>query len=158
MTTEIFKFLLGMESIEGTVAEKRIKELITENNEKSGIYKPRSGKVNCNMHWYSKDEIEFVNKEFRTINFYFGYAQIPGAEKNPMACVEYPDTTEEEKKIFNQYKVDTEQALKWYSSEREAVDKKSISLALNEKDEEVGKLFIYNNYRKNAHRVRLADN
>ena len=70
---DIFKFTLGLESLEGTVVEKRINDLITDNNEKSGVYKPRSGKVNSNMEWFSKEQIEYVNKELRPYNFYFGF-------------------------------------------------------------------------------------
>lgn len=43
----IFKFLLGMDSVEGTVIEQRIKHALVANS-KVG-YKPRSGGINSNV-------------------------------------------------------------------------------------------------------------
>ena len=39
--TELFTFILGVESIEGTVMEQRIEEVIAMGNKKNTAYKPR---------------------------------------------------------------------------------------------------------------------
>ena len=51
----MFRFMLAEDSLEGTVVAKRIEELVGDNSEKSGIYKPRSGKINGNMHQFTKE-------------------------------------------------------------------------------------------------------
>ena len=69
----IYQFMLGLESIEGTFIEKRIKDQISQNDENSGIYKPRSGKFNASLHWFTKEQIDFVNRELRDYLIFFGY-------------------------------------------------------------------------------------
>lgn len=46
---ESFKFIFGVESIEGTYLEKRMDDILSGG--KAGfIYKPRSGKINLNTN------------------------------------------------------------------------------------------------------------
>lgn len=70
---EIMKFVLGLESLEGTVIEQRIKEVLSLGKEATQVYKPRSGGINKNMAHYTEDQIQLqmsVNEEFL---HYFGY-------------------------------------------------------------------------------------
>jgi hypothetical protein len=45
---KLFRFILGMETLEGTVIEKRIEEILAMGSEKNRAYKPRSGGSNKN--------------------------------------------------------------------------------------------------------------
>ena len=48
----LFKFILGLESIEGTVLEKRITDVMALGSKKNQTYKPRQGGVNRNLANY----------------------------------------------------------------------------------------------------------
>ena len=55
--TDLGKFLLNKESLEGTVMAKRIRQACSEleqNNTDGQVYKPRSGKINKNMHHFNE--------------------------------------------------------------------------------------------------------
>ena len=49
---KLFRFILGMDSLEGTVIEQRIKEVIGMGSKKTQTYKPRSGGTNKNLANY----------------------------------------------------------------------------------------------------------
>ena len=49
---EIFRFILGIESIEGTVIEHRINEVMQWSTERNQTYKPRQGGINKNLKNY----------------------------------------------------------------------------------------------------------
>ena len=44
----LFKFILGVESIDGTVVEQRIKDVMAMGAKKNQTYKPRQGGTNKN--------------------------------------------------------------------------------------------------------------
>ena len=50
---EIFRFILGLETIEGTVIEHRIDEVMSWSKEKNQSYKPRQGGTNKNLKNYT---------------------------------------------------------------------------------------------------------
>ena len=47
--TELFQFILGLESLEGTVMEQRIEECLKMGVKKNQAYKPRQGGANKNL-------------------------------------------------------------------------------------------------------------
>ncbi len=51
--SNIFAFALGVESIAGTVIERRIIETVEGGSSKNMLYKPRSGGVNKNKDKYT---------------------------------------------------------------------------------------------------------
>jgi hypothetical protein len=55
--SDIFAFVLGTPSIEGTVIEQRIEDVLKVGKEGSIIYKPRNGGggVNKNLHNYTDE-------------------------------------------------------------------------------------------------------
>jgi len=82
MFTELMSYILGMESTEGTVLEKRIQDVMNMSASKQQVYKPRSGSVNKNLEKYTKEMLEFVYKELEPIVHIFGYAKDdPNANK-----------------------------------------------------------------------------
>lgn len=46
---ELFKFILGIDELEGTVIEKRIEDVMAMGSKKNQTYKPRQGGTNRNI-------------------------------------------------------------------------------------------------------------
>lgn len=69
------KFLLGLESLEGTVAEQRVIEVLQMGTTANHIYKPRSGKINNNLHHYNPEQLEYLRNASEDMIHFFGYAQ-----------------------------------------------------------------------------------
>ena len=53
--TNLYKFILGMESLKGTVIEKKIEEVVNMNPRKNQAYKPRTGGANKNLKSYKQE-------------------------------------------------------------------------------------------------------
>jgi hypothetical protein len=53
--SEMFCFVLGIPSLEGTVMEARIDEIINGGTKENVLYKPRSGGMNKNKHNYTEN-------------------------------------------------------------------------------------------------------
>lgn len=73
--TKLFRFILGMDSLEGTVIEQRIKEVIRMGSKKTQSYKPRSGGTNKNLENYLPEQIEFTKNYNEEIFHIFGYVK-----------------------------------------------------------------------------------
>ena len=54
------RFVLGIESIEGTVMEKRIDEVLNWEPSKNQGYKPRKTGKNKNLQHYTPEMIDYV--------------------------------------------------------------------------------------------------
>lgn len=51
---EVFKFTLGVKSIEGTFIEKRISDVVGGKEKVTQLYKPRSGQINSNLRYFNE--------------------------------------------------------------------------------------------------------
>lgn len=69
----LFKFILGMEDIEGTVIERRIQDVMNMGSKKNQVYKPRQGGTNRNLANYSPQQIEFTKNYNEDLFHIFGY-------------------------------------------------------------------------------------
>lgn len=65
ITKEVFAFVLGVPSIEGTYLDYRIKQVINKGTTSSTLYKPRSGSVNSNLGFYTDEQLTHINKMCR---------------------------------------------------------------------------------------------
>lgn len=72
---EICRFILGVESIEGTVMERRIQDVMNMDASKQQVYKPRSGTVNRNLDKYTKEMLQYVYDELEPYVHMFGYTK-----------------------------------------------------------------------------------
>ena len=71
----LFKFILGVESIEGTVVEQRIKDVLAMGKKKVQTYKPRQGGTNKNLANYLPEQIEFTKRYNEELFHIFGYVK-----------------------------------------------------------------------------------
>ena len=87
--TKLFQFILGLESLEGTVIEKRIEETLQMGAKKNQAYKPRQGGVNKNLKNYRPQQIDYVKEVNEEIFHIFGYANM----SNEKAFQDVPNNT-----------------------------------------------------------------
>ena len=99
---DTFRFLLDVESIEGTVLEKRINEKCGVAGGPKALYKakPSGTGLNRNAHMYSAKQIENLKVQLKDFLYHFGYASHP-SEKNETAFFDFP---EQEKADLAQFK------------------------------------------------------
>ena len=75
---ELFRFLLDVPSIEGTVVEKRIKEVSNNGPESKEVYalKNKEQTLNKNRHMYSDELLKEVGDILKEFNIYYGYSNL----------------------------------------------------------------------------------
>jgi hypothetical protein len=94
---EVLTFMLGTTSIDGTYIEKRIDTVL--NDESAGVlYKPRKGKANSNLQYFSPQQLEFIRSSARHYINFFGYSKTEGQE-NPTGFFDFADMTDDEKQV-----------------------------------------------------------
>lgn len=85
----LFKFILGVESIDGTVVEQRIKDVMAMGAKKNQTYKPRQGGTNKNTQNYLPEQIEFTKRHNEELFHIFGY--VKDEVNNPGSSTGYLD-------------------------------------------------------------------
>lgn len=75
--SDVFSYFLDVESIEGTIIEKRIEEIISPGQTNSLIYKPRigGGGTNSQMNNYTPEMVEYLKDSLSEMVHFFGYAK-----------------------------------------------------------------------------------
>ena len=71
----MFKFILGINTIENTVIEKRIKDVMAMGTKKNQTYKPRQGGTNRNLKNYTPEMIEYTKNYNEDLFHIFGYVK-----------------------------------------------------------------------------------
>ena len=81
--TEVFKFSLAVDTLEGTVIERRIDLLLEQKNagKKVELYKPRESGVNKNAYRYSEEQLAWIKETLDPLLRFFGYEDEFGLEK-----------------------------------------------------------------------------
>lgn len=86
--SNLMKFILGMDSLEGTVIEKRIEDVVSMGSKSTQVYKPRSGGSNKNLANYTSDQLKYQSETNEDLIHFFGYVV---DEKNPENNTPYFD-------------------------------------------------------------------
>ena len=75
---ELFCFLLDVHSIEGTVVEKRIKEVSKSDFKSKSVYslKTTEKNLNKNKHMYSDELMKEIGEILKDHNIYCGYSNL----------------------------------------------------------------------------------
>ena len=95
ITRQVFQFVLGRESIEGTYLDERIKKVVGLGDSPT-LYKPRSGGVNGNVHMYSREQMEYIKETCREQLHFFGYSKC-AEQVNSTGFFEYQTLSDDEK-------------------------------------------------------------
>mmetsp|Transcript_404 Transcript_404/g.252 ORF Transcript_404/g.252 Transcript_404/m.252 type:complete len:178 (+) Transcript_404:403-936(+) len=107
---DIFKFIYGVESIEGTYLERRIDEVLAA---EVSLYNPRSGKVQANLHYYTEAQIGYIKRMLRNQLNFFGYTKLTDKE-NPYGFFNLDDATPEEIENHEGFRKFNEENFKFY--------------------------------------------
>jgi len=86
---ELFKFILGLENIEGTVIEKRIMDVMGMGSKKNQTYKPRQGGTNRNLINFLPEQIEFTKQYNEDLFHIFGYVKDKRLPDNNTPFLDY---------------------------------------------------------------------
>lgn len=99
---EIFCFVLGVKSLDGTYIGKRIQDITGK--ETNTICKPREGGVqaNRNIGKYSKEQIEMLKQTYRENLIYFGYIKHPTID-NKLAFFDFDDLNDNDLTNYCQF-------------------------------------------------------
>ncbi len=105
----IMKFLLDIDSIEGTNAQRRINEVVALGAQASSTYKLKAttGKFNINKHKYTDAQIKLIMDQNADFLYYMGYSNHP-TEENKTAFFDFPTHTKEHLDMYYGYRKDNE--------------------------------------------------
>lgn len=108
----IFKFLLELDSLEGTNAQRRIDEVLGMGQRAAQTYKFKAttGQLNTNTKRYSKEQADFIKNELADILYFFGYSNVD--EESYSNFYHWDDHTPERKALHNGFRKVNEDSLK----------------------------------------------
>jgi hypothetical protein len=123
---EILEFTMAQDSIDGTYLEKRIKDTLA--NKDSGVaYKPRAGKINGNLEYFSEENIKLIKNNCREFLILFGYVKVPGQD-NTSGFFEYDDLTADEIKQAGSFVALNKEQKAWHKANLADINKKKITV------------------------------
>ena len=75
----LMRFMLGIQDLTGTNAERRIKEVLAMGTNATQTYnlKESTKKYNGNAHRYSTEQLKWVSDNLKDMLNFFGYSQLP---------------------------------------------------------------------------------
>jgi hypothetical protein len=121
---ELFEFLFGVENIEGTYLDKRIKQVLFKGAQ---AYVPRKGGINKNMDQYSPEQIALIKEKTERFLKYFGYASVAGEESKDHASIFEFEPKEGEELKLNEWKNSNQVHKEWAVSKKEEVAKIQVN-------------------------------
>ena len=102
--TEVFKFILGTPTLQGTVLEKRINDVTSQGFAKQAVYTLKSTvTLNKCIHLYTEEQLTFIKTELKEFMYYFGYVDI-GQEDNLTPFFKYDDQNDKDVQNYNGFK------------------------------------------------------
>ena len=111
----IMRFLLGVDDLTGTNAERRIKEVISMGHKATqGTYQLKQStlKFNSQEKRYTEEMKKHIASELSDVIHTFGYAKHPSLKGNFTGFFDYPEE-EQNKKRFYSFKEYNENNIKW---------------------------------------------
>ena len=106
---DVFRFLLDVPSIEGTVLEQRILEKCSKKTAPKAVYKMKKF-LERNPDMYSEEQLIKLRTELKDHLYFFGYTNHP-EEEHSTAFFNYEDHEEADLGNFNMFKTLNENAL-----------------------------------------------
>lgn len=120
---EIFCYLLNVTSIEGTVIQKRIEEVVNEGHQASVSYVPKDLGLDINHHRFTDDQINYAKEQLGDFIHYFGYCDHPKIE-NPYSFFCYNgSSTQKESDEFLGFREHNRETLEWCITHPEELKK-----------------------------------
>lgn len=111
----IMRFMLGVNDISGTNAERRVNEVIAMGHKATqSTYKIKNTtlKLNAQGKRYNEKQQDLIKNRLAEFIHVFGYAKHPSMPENPTGFFEYPAEHPMQKK-FNSFKDINENMIEW---------------------------------------------
>lgn len=107
----IFKFLLEIDNIEGTNAQRRIDEVVKAGRSATQTYKFKetTGQLNASAKRYTQEQQKFIKDELGDLLYFFGYSNID--EDSYSNFYQFDEHTEERRALHNGFKKVNEESL-----------------------------------------------
>lgn len=95
-TRGLLEYLLDLEDITGTNAERRLQEFTLKGKDATKPYamKSTTGKPNIHAYRYTAEQLAFMKAELGPLLYFFGYTNHP-TEENPNAYYHYEEHNSE---------------------------------------------------------------
>ena len=137
----IMKFLIGVNDVTGTNAERRVKEVINLDKASTQTYtlKDTTLKFNAQSKRYNKEQWAFVQETLKPMLYFFGYAKDPHGGENNTGFFDYGPLDKQDPELvksFKGYKSMNKNIIEWVASMNEE-DLAGIRYKLSDKTKEV---------------------
>ena len=98
------RFLIGEKDLEGTNAERRVKEVVGMGRAATTVYplKDTTYRLNSNAKRYTEEQKAFIAEECKDMIHFFGYANVEKDPDNYTGFFDYPG--EQDSELLSQYK------------------------------------------------------
>ena len=115
--TNIMKYIVGLDDISGTNAERRVKEVLAKGQKSTQTYdlKDSSKKFNSSMKYYTEAQVEYCKEELKEMLYFFGYVNSSlDKTENFTGFFEYDKATDLEMALlYNQHIRVTDSVIDW---------------------------------------------
>ena len=107
----LMSYLLEVEDLSGSMAEKRIDEVVAAGSSAAQTYKLKSttGQFNIHANKYTEAQLQLIKDTLGSQLYYLGYANY---DNNPTGFFEFPEHTPENIALHNKFRTDSQAALK----------------------------------------------
>ena len=101
---QMMKFILNVNDLSGTNAERRVKEVIAKGASATVTYtlKDTTRRYNGNAGIYTEEQRQWIKSEFKEIMHYFGYAKVSSDPDNVTGFFDYTDEEDAEMQALYQ--------------------------------------------------------
>lgn len=105
--TDVFEFMFNLESMEGTMLEQRLKEVLEMGQSATRTYKPKTAEriYASDDDMFSEEQKNYVFRELHDFLLFFGYFKPRNAAEeevgNNWAIYDYPEFLKQEEKYQN---------------------------------------------------------
>ena len=110
----IYKFLLDLDDLKGTNAERRLDQIMAMGADAAKTYqtKKTTGKFNAHRDKYTDEQIEFIKEKNADLLYYMGYTNHPEQDNTRCAFFTFNEHKEENVKKFFGFREDNQKHLK----------------------------------------------
>ena len=146
----LMRFMLGTRDLEGTNAERRIKEVIGFGKNATQTYslKDTTRRCNSNAHKYTEEQRAWVQDHMKEMLHFFGYARVPQDPDNVTGFFEFDGSDEALVRQYNGWRVQNEDMVNWACQLTDA-DLENINFELHDPKKDVPVLTLESSSRAN---------
>jgi len=115
---KIMSFLLNEKDLEGSNAQRRVREVIAMGRSATVTYslKDTTTKFDSNRSKFTQEQQAWIKEEFKEMLHFFGYAKVPQDPENTTGFTEYDGQDEHLNRVYKGYERQNEDMINWVST------------------------------------------